>query len=167
MGRSATIVKKGSNEYNQQWPSLFSETQRRTPNLGFPVDLTNGYFYLRYRRPLPPQHRATSGILSSQPSSITHPVSLAPKLRVPCTLAATDHVIKSFHCDCLSFPNKIPDLRHPALGNEPQPVAITETWLTPDICEWEKAIFSFSVIGQDLSRGQAGGAPFSFIFYLP
>ena len=65
--------------------------------------------------------------------------------------------LKCLYANCLSLPNKLPEIKQLAHDKKPCAMAFTETWLTPEYRDSEVAIPGFSLIRTDSSRGRSGG----------
>ena len=65
--------------------------------------------------------------------------------------------LKCLYANCLSLPNKLPEIKQLAHDKMPCAMAFTETWLTSEYRDSEVAIPGFSLMRTDFSRSRLGG----------
>ena len=65
--------------------------------------------------------------------------------------------LKCVYTNCLSLLNKLPELKLLAHRKRPHIIALTETWLAPEISDNETYIPGFHIIRAGSSRGRSGG----------
>ena len=68
-----------------------------------------------------------------------------------------EQALKCLSTNCLSLSNKILELRQITQCHNPHILALTETWLTPDVYDGEIAIKGYKLLRSDSGRGRAGG----------
>ena len=66
--------------------------------------------------------------------------------------------LRCSYTNCLSLFNKLPELRQHAYDTCPHVIALTETWLTSDICDSEVSLTGFTLYRADSCRSHVGGA---------
>ncbi|MBM6549284.1 reverse transcriptase family protein [Streptococcus dysgalactiae] len=86
------------------------------------------------------------------------PTSSLPASKPPLNSPSDEFFLKCAYTNCLSLLNKLPELKHLAHESRPHLIALTETWLHPDIGDPEIAIEGYTVYRADSLRGRCGGA---------
>ncbi|KER19546.1 hypothetical protein T265_15509, partial [Opisthorchis viverrini] len=76
-------------------------------------------------------------------------------------------VLKCLYTNCLSLFNKLGDVRQSACLEKPSIIALTETWLTPDVSDAEISIDGYFIFRADSKRGRAGGVALYLHAALP
>ncbi|GAA55043.1 hypothetical protein CLF_106547 [Clonorchis sinensis] len=69
---------------------------------------------------------------------------------------AAETVLKCLSTNCLSLFNKLCDIKQSVCLEQPSIIALTETWLTPDVSDAEISIDGYSIFRADSKRGRAG-----------
>ena len=70
---------------------------------------------------------------------------------------------KCIYTNAQSFRNKLPELRAFCVSQPPALIAVTETWLSPDILDSEVAINNLTIIRRDRINSRGGGVA----LYIP
>ncbi|KER25517.1 hypothetical protein T265_07034 [Opisthorchis viverrini] len=76
-------------------------------------------------------------------------------------------VLKCLYTNCLSLFIKLGDVRQSACLEKPSIIALTETWLTPDVSDAEISIDGYFIFRADSKRGRAGGVALYLHAALP
>ncbi|GAA52034.1 hypothetical protein CLF_107249 [Clonorchis sinensis] len=80
---------------------------------------------------------------------------------------AAETVLKCLSTNCLSLFNKLCDIKQSVCLEQPSIIALTETWLTPDVSDAEISIDGYSIFRADSKRGRAGGVALYLHAALP
>ncbi|GAA53520.1 hypothetical protein CLF_110410 [Clonorchis sinensis] len=67
---------------------------------------------------------------------------------------AAETVLKCLSTNCLSLFNKLCDIKQSVCLEQPSIIALTETWLTPDVSDAEISIDGYSIFRADSKRGR-------------
>ncbi|VDP21410.1 unnamed protein product [Echinostoma caproni] len=78
-----------------------------------------------------------------------------------------EQVLKCMYTNCLSLGNKVLELRQKIKDVQPHILALTETWLSPDILDAEVKIDDYTLLMSESNRGRAGGAAIYLSQSLP
>ena len=110
--------------------------------------------------PTPHQHHTRSTFFSNvtfgpYPFGTPHEQTTAQTSALNETFSEVS--IKCVYANCLSLPNKLPEIKQLAHDKKPCVIAFTETWLTSEYRDSELAVPDFSLIRANSSRGRAGG----------
>ena len=84
------------------------------------------------------------------------PASVTP-VSPPHADATPEQSLSCISTNCLSLFNKLSELRQLVFDREPSLIALTETWLVPDVKDSELDIPNFSLFRSDSPRGRCGG----------
>ena len=68
--------------------------------------------------------------------------------------------LKCIYTNCLSLRNKLLELEQLVTEKKPHIIALTETWLSPDILDSELQLKNYTFIRKDSLRGKLGGVAF-------
>ncbi|GAA57759.1 hypothetical protein CLF_113165 [Clonorchis sinensis] len=79
---------------------------------------------------------------------------------------AAETVLKCLSTNCLSLFNKLCDIKQSVCLEQPSIIALTETWLTPDVSD-VISINGYSIFRADSKRGRAGGVALYLHAALP
>ncbi|GAA52066.1 hypothetical protein CLF_107284 [Clonorchis sinensis] len=109
----------------------------------------------------------------SEPSTQTRRTAIKPANRPGYTTLgsspseAAETVLKCLSTNCLSLFNKLCDIKQSVCLEQPSIIALTETWLTPDVSDAEISIDGYSIFRADSKRGRAGGVALYLHAALP
>ncbi|GAA50217.1 hypothetical protein CLF_104247 [Clonorchis sinensis] len=80
---------------------------------------------------------------------------------------AAETALKCLSTNCLSLFNKLCDIKQSVCLEQPSIIALTETWLTPDVSGAKISIDGYSIFRADSKRGRAGGVALYLHAALP
>ena len=78
-------------------------------------------------------------------------------MKRPNLLKIEEQTIRCLYTNCLSIQNKITEIRAAVCDTHSDIIALTETWLSPEILDSEVAIPNFLSHRSDSIRGRSGG----------